>query len=47
MPTPRPRLRELEDDGIIAEQRGQLRWVARIDRVSLLGDVTTTWPQNS
>ena len=41
------RLRELEDDGIIAEQRGQLRSVARIDRVSLLGDVTTTWPQNS
>jgi quinol monooxygenase YgiN len=41
------RLRELEDDGTVAEQRGQLRWVARIDRVSLLDDVTTMWPQNS
>jgi hypothetical protein len=45
-PTP-SRLHQLEDDGIVAEQRGQLRWVARIDLVELLGDVTTTWPQNS
>jgi hypothetical protein len=47
VPTPRPRLHQLEDDGIVVEQRGQLRWVARIDLVELLGDVTTTWPQNS
>ena len=45
-PTP-SRLAQLEDDGIVAEQRGQLRWAARIDLVELLGDVTTTWPQNS
>lgn len=45
-PTP-SRLHQLEDDGIVTEQRGQLRWVARIDHVELLGDVTTTWPQNS
>ena len=45
-PTP-SRLHQLEDDGIVTEQRGQLRWVARIDLVELLGDVTTSCPQNS
>ena len=33
--------------GANVDGSSSVRWVARIDLVPLLGDVTTTWPQNS